>query len=201
MLILKASLQPCCGPLESFPLPAAQLPTSVISPSGPWTLRAPAPPLPPACFLGQRAPARPRVCQALLPGWGEWPVLPAYLSHALFMQTKEKGVLVSRCDPVGHIHQALLSPSFFFSPSNFRFGLWRGNSNCERATCQDKNHTAGQRGCARGWGLAALRAAAQGGGAIPAWFQILALPFMAVLPHCSVPQFPPLSNGLQGRIQ
>lgn len=30
--------------------------------------------------------------------------------------------MVSRCDPPGHIHQALLSPSFFFSPSHFRLG-------------------------------------------------------------------------------
>lgn len=122
------------------------LPTPMISRSGPWTLRAPVP-VPPASSQGQRVPARLGGCQ----GWGEWPLLPAYLLHTLFMQTKENGVLVSRCDPAGHIHQALLSPSFFFSSSNFRFGLWRGNSNCERATCQDKNRTAAQRCSDRGW--------------------------------------------------
>lgn len=46
--------------------------------------------------------------------------------------------MVSRCDPAGHIHQAVLSPSF--SPSHFRSGLWRGNNNGERVACQDKNH-------------------------------------------------------------
>lgn len=60
-----------------------------------------------------------RVHQALLPGRGGWPGLPARLAPILFVQTKEDRVLVSRCDPAGHIHQAPLSSSFLFVPFSF----------------------------------------------------------------------------------
>lgn len=154
------------------------LPNSVISQSGPCV------PLPLLCLPllpGRGCPHGPEVCQAPLRGGVDRLCFLPPLAHIVGVD-KGNGVLVSRCDPTRHIHQALLSPSFFFSPSHFRFGLWRGNSNCEKATCQDKNHSARQCCCLGPGSLAkcqgaALRVAAPGGGgaALPA-LQSLPLP-------------------------
>ena len=131
-------------PSASSPrLSCCLLPTSVISPSGPCVH------LPLLCLPllpGRGCPRGPAVCQAPLRGGVDRLCFLPPLAHIVGVD-KGNGVLVSRCDPTRHIHQAPLSPSFFFSPSHFRFGLWRGNSNCEKATCQDKNHSARQCCC------------------------------------------------------
>lgn len=104
--------------------------------------------------------------------------------------------MVSRCDLAQPIHQALLSPSCFFSPSHFRFGLWRGNSDCERVTCQDKNHTLDNATAPSPYspGICRGRLWVEGGAALPGSKPQPSLS-PAVLLNQSVPQYPHLSNG------
>lgn len=94
------------------------------------------------------------MCQVLLSGWEcvFAPTLEHFLDRQKTIEIWFQGVM----EP--HIHQVQTSPSFFFSPSDFCFEVRRGNRNCERATCQDQNHTTQQCCCpadsSQPWGCA-----------------------------------------------
>ena len=111
-------------------------PTSVIAPSDSV---CPCPSASPFSQAGLACMARSCAKLPQRGGWAAW--ASCRLSTHIVGVDKGNGFLVSRCDPAGHIHQARLSPCFFFPLSHFRFGLRRGNSNCERTTCQDKNRS------------------------------------------------------------